>query len=185
MQQVSTRSTAVALAFFALIGVSTGALAQSDAGSKSVADDLVTIQERIEATSAEIERLKKLIEGAEGGFRAILERRLESRQVQIVDDVNKLGSMILANKESGEDVSQMQRIQTGYLQRLLPGLRKQIDRLNGDLIALQSAAPAENMRDAMSKVLETNTATSTLVDWYAAYQRSTQSLNSFGIDAAS
>ncbi|MDX2316620.1 MAG: mechanosensitive ion channel family protein, partial [Gammaproteobacteria bacterium] len=55
---------------------------------------------------------------------------------------------------------------------------------NDKMIGLISAEPPEDLRAAMSRELTMEKATTSLVDWYAAYHSSTGHLDTFGLDAA-
>lgn len=57
--------------------ISTGAVAQSETDSQKAGDEISPLHDRIEATIADGERLKKLIAEAEGDMRTMLEHRLE------------------------------------------------------------------------------------------------------------
>ena len=164
--------------------VSTGAVAQSGTDSQEAGDEISSLHDRIEATIADGERLKKLITEADGDMRTMLEHRLEEKQLQIVDDINTLSGKIVEQEVAGDDLTQMRKVMTDYLQRLMPGLQKQVGRQNEKMISLISADPPENLRDTMSSEIAMNKAITTLVDWYSVYHRSTVHMDSFGIDAS-
>ncbi len=164
--------------------VSTGAVAQSGTDSQEAGDEISSLHDRIEATIADGERLKKLIAEAEGDMRTMLEHRLEEKQLQIVDDINTLSGKIVEQEAAGDDLAQMRKVMTDYLQRLMPGLQKQVGRQNEKMISLISVDPPETLRDTMSSEIAMNKAITTLVDWYSVYHRSTVNMDSFGMDAS-
>ena len=168
-----------------LLGVaSIGAVAQSDTPPTKIEDELSSLHERIEATIADATKLETLIDKADGGIRTMLEHRLEIKQHQLVDDINSLSTTIVEQEAAGKDVAKMRKIATDYLQRLMPAFQRQVDQQNDKMIGLISAEPPEDLRAAMSRELTMEKATTSLVDWYAAYHSSTGHLDTFGLDAA-
>jgi small conductance mechanosensitive channel len=163
---------------------STTSTAQSDASSQQSADELSALHQRIDATVVENRKLEKLISESEGDVRTLLERRLERNQIQVVDDINLLTSKVVEQEAAGEELPQMRKVMSDYLSRLMPALQQQIDRKNDEMLSSISAAPAKSKREAMSREIATNKAMTTLVDWYSAYDRSVENLDTFGIDAA-
>jgi small conductance mechanosensitive channel len=163
--------------------VSTASLAQCDSASQKSEDELSSMHNRIESTIADARKLEKSIDAVEGDVRTMMERRLERKKVQIVDDVNVLSSKIVGQEATGKDLTQMRKVMTDYLHKLMPGLQRQIDRQNNELISLISGVRPETIRDAMSKEIATDKAMVTLVDWYSAYHRSSVTLDAFGMDA--
>ncbi len=163
--------------------VSPGVVAHSETVSQKAGDQISSLHDRIETTIADGERLKKLIAEAEGDMRTMLEHRLEEKQLQIVDDINTLSSKIVEKEAAGEDLAQMRKVMTDYLQRLMPGLQKQVGRQSEKMVSLISADPPENLRDTMSNAIAMNKAITTLVDWYSVYHRSTVHMDTFGVDA--
>jgi len=163
--------------------VSPGVVAQSGTDSQEVGDEISSLHDRIEAGIADGERLKKLVAEAEGDIRTMLEHRLEEKQHQLVDDINTLSSKIIEEEAADNDLTQMRKVMTDYLQRLMPGLQKQVGRQNEKMISLFSADPPENLRETMSNEIAMNKAITTLVDWYSIYHRSTVHMDSFGMDA--
>ena len=157
--------------------VSAGAIAQSE-------DELASLHERIEATIADAAKLKDLADKAEGDIRTMLEHRFEVKQHQLVDDINTLSTKVAEQEAAGNDVAELRKIVTDYLQRLMPAFQKQVGQQNDKVIALISADPPENLRAAMSREIALGKALSSLVDWFGAYHRSTGHLDTFGLDAA-
>lgn len=177
------RPTVVLSVALACYLVSTAVTAQADPASPSTADELSTIQHRIDTTVADNQKLKKLIEGSEGAVRTMLERRLEERQLRVVDDINTLGSKIAAREAAGEDLSKMHQVMSTYLQQLMPAIKRHVERESSELVSLVSAPPTESQQEAMSRVLSIGRAMSMLINSYAAYDRSIEHLSAFGIDA--
>jgi small conductance mechanosensitive channel len=168
-----------------LLGVaSIGAVAQSDTAPTKTEDELSPLHERIEATIADATKLETLIDKADGGIRTMLEHRLEIKQHQLVDDINSLSTKVVEQEAAGKDVAKMRKIATDYLQRLMPAFQRQVDQQSDKMIGLISAEPPEDLRAAMSRELTMEKATTSLVDWYAAYHSSTGHLDTFGLDAA-
>ena len=56
----------------------------------------------------------------------MLDHRLEEKQLQLVDDINILSGEIVDREAAGDDMTQMRKVMTDYLQRLMPGLQKQV-----------------------------------------------------------
>ncbi len=56
----------------------------------------------------------------------MLDRRLEEKQLQSVDDFNTLSGETVDREAAGDDMTQMRKIMTDYLQRLMPGFLKQV-----------------------------------------------------------
>ncbi len=163
--------------------VSTGTVAQSESTPEKAGDEISSLRDRIDATVADGQKLKKLIDAAEGDFRTMLKHRLEGKQRQIVDDINTLSGKIVDQEAAGTDLTQVRKVMSDYLQRLMPGLQRQIGRQNEKTISLISADPPENLRAAMSREIALNKAITTLVAWYSAYHRSTVTMDAFGMDA--
>ena len=157
--------------------VSAGAIAQSE-------DELPSLHQRIEATIADAAKLKDLADEAQGDIRTMLEHRFEVKQHQLVDDINTLSTKVAEQEAAGNDVAELRKIVTDYLQRLMPAFQKQVGQQNDKVIALISADPPENLRAAMSREIALGKALSSLVDWFGAYHRSTGHLDTFGLDAA-
>ena len=124
-----------------------------------------------------------MVAGAEGDIRAMLEHRLQEKQLQLVDDINTLSDEIVNREAAGDDMTQMRKVMTNYLQRLMPGLQKQVVRQNEEMISLISADPPENLRETMSREIARNKAITSLVNWYSVYHRSTVHMDTFGMDA--
>jgi small conductance mechanosensitive channel len=183
MKAVHARSRSGVSTLLLLTVVSTASLAQSDSASQKSEDELSSMHNRIESTIADARKLEKSIDAVEGDVRTMMERRLERKKVQIVDDVNVLSSKIVGQEATGKDLTQMRKVMTDYLHKLMPGLQRQIDRQNNELISLISGVRPETIRDAMSKEIATDKAMVTLVDWYSAYHRSSVTLDAFGMDA--
>ena len=164
--------------------VSGGVAAQSGTDSEKADGEIASLHAHIEATLTDDERLKKLVATAEGDIRTMLEHRLEENRLQLVDDVNTLSGKIVEQEAAGDDLTQMRKVMTDYLQRLMPGLQKQVERQNEKLVSLFSADPPENLRDTMSSEIAMNKAITSLVNWYSVYHRSTVQMETFGMDAA-
>lgn len=56
----------------------------------------------------------------------MLDHRLEEKQLQLVDDIKTLSGKIVGREATGDDTTQMRKVMTDYLQRLIPGLQKQV-----------------------------------------------------------
>ena len=152
--------------------------------AQEAGDELSSLHQRIETTIGESRKLDKLIKEADGDLRTMLERRLEEKQLQIVDDINELSEKIIKEEAAGKDLTKMRKVMTEYLQRLMPAFQKVIARENKKVISLLSGDPPEDLRAAMSREIAMNKAMTTLVDWYSDYHLSTGNLDAFGIDAA-
>ena len=151
--------------------------------AQETGDELSSLHQRIETTIGESRKLDKLIKEADGDLRTMLERRLEEKQLQIVDDINELSEKIIKEEAAGKDLTKMRKVMTEYLQRLMPAFQKVIARENKEVISLLSGDPPEDLRAAMSREIAMNKAMTTLVDWYSDYHLSTGNLDTFGIDA--
>ena len=159
------------------------AVAQSQPSADVSGDEIAALHARIDANIVEAKQTKQRMDSADGELRAILERRLEAKNVQIVDDVNTLGKKIIAEEKAGKDVAEMRKVIIDYLKRLMPAFRVVIEREKKKIIALISEKQPAETRDAMVRELRLSNAVSTLVDWYSEYQVSTESLEAFGMDA--
>jgi small conductance mechanosensitive channel len=164
--------------------VSTGVIAQSDTASQATSDELSTLHNRIEGNIADAKKLEKLVDEAKGDIRTMLEHRFEDKQFQIVDNVNALSVKIVEQEAAGNDMAQMRKIATDYLQRLMPAFRRQVEQQNKIMIDLISAKPPEDLRATISSEIAMNKAVTDLVGWYSAYHDSSMHLQTFGIDAA-
>ena len=164
--------------------VSTGAIAQSDTASQATSDELSAVHNRIDRNIADAKKLEKLVDEAKGDIRTMLEHRFEQKQFQIVDDINALSVKIVEQEAAGDDVTQMRKVATDYLQRLMPAFQRQADQQNKKMIDLISVEPPEDLRATMSNEIEMNKAVTGLVGWYSAYHDSSVHLETFGIDAA-
>jgi len=151
--------------------------------AQEAGDELSSLHQRIETTIGESRKLDKLIKEADGDLRTMLERRLEEKQLQIVDDINELSEKIIKEEAAGKDLTKMRKVMTEYLQRLMPAFQKVIARENKKVISLLSGDPPEDLRAAMSREIAMNKTMTTLVDWYSDYHLSTGNLDAFGIDA--
>ena len=183
MTRTIRRSLTGLLAAVAISLIPDIAPAQSSPPSDAAGDGLESLHARIEATIAEAERAGKLVEGAEGDLRAMLERRLEAKNLQIVDDVNSLGHKVIEAEKAGNDVAEMRTVVTGYLQRLMPTLRSIIEREKDKIVSLISAAPPEDIREAMVRETTLGNTVSNLADWYSDYHVSANNLEALGLDA--
>jgi len=159
------------------------AVAPSETSAQEGGDELSSLHQRIEKTIGDSRKLDELIKGADGDLRTMLERRLEEKQLQIVDDINELSKKIIKEEAAGEDLAQMRKVMIDYLQKLMPAFQKVIRRENEEVISLLSGDPPEDLRAAMSREVAMNKAMTTLVDWYSDYHLSTGNLDAFGIDA--
>jgi small conductance mechanosensitive channel len=166
---------------FALVAVI--AAAPSMASAQEAGDELTSLHQRIETAIGEGKKIDEMIKAADGDLRTMLERRLEEKQLQIVDDINELSGKIIKEEAAGKDLAQMRKIMIDYLQRLMPAFQKVIARENEEVISLLSGEPPEDLRAAMSRELAMNKVMTTLVDWYSDYHLSTGNLDAFGIDA--
>ena len=164
--------------------VSTGAIAQSDTASQATSDELSAVHNRIDRNIADAKKLEKLVDEAKGDIRTMLEHRFEQKQFQIVDDINALSVKIVEQEAAGDDVTQMRKVATDYLQRLMPAFQRQADQQNKKMIDLISVEPPEDLRATMSNEIAMNKAVTDLVGWYSAYHDSSVYLETFGIDAA-
>jgi len=177
------RLAAGAVAAIAIAAISTLASAQSAPSEDAPANEIELLHGRIESNSSDAKQVKKLMEEADGELRALLERRLEAKNLQIVDDVNTLAGMVIEEQESGKDVAEIRTVITDYLERLMPAFQGVIEREKKKIVALISAESPEAMRAAMSREVDLSHAVSSLVGWYTDYQRSIESLDAFGIDS--
>jgi small conductance mechanosensitive channel len=162
----------------AAIVVAPSAISAQEAG-----DELSSLHRRIETTIGESRKIDELIKSADGDLRTMLERRLEEKQLQIVDDINELSEEIIKEEAAGKDLAQMRKVMIDYLQRLMPAFQKVIARENKKVISLLSGDPPEDLRAAMSREIAMNKTMTTLVDWYSDYHLGTGNLDAFGIDA--
>ena len=112
--------------------------------------ELASMQQRIETTIQETRELERRIEGADGELREMLERRLEAKRLQVVDDVNELSEGIIKQEKAGDDLGEMRTVVVDYLQRLMPGFQRVIDRERKSILALVSAAPAKELHEAIA-----------------------------------
>lgn len=160
------------------------AYAQSSPSTGHTVDPLEALHARIEATMEEAERARQLMGGTDGDLRAMLERRLETKNLQIVEDVNVLAEKVVDAENAGADVAEMRIVVAGYLQQLLPTLRTLIERDKKKIISLISTQSPEDIRDAMIRETTLSNRVTNLVDWYSDYLESTANLDAFGIDAA-
>lgn len=164
--------------------ISTGAVAQSESRSQRIGDEMSAMHARIEATIADVDKLEKLVKEAEGELRTMLERRMEEKRLTIVHDINELGKMVVDGEAAGHDIADMRKVMTDYLQRLTPGLKKQIARQDEKVVTMVSADSPEDLSGIMSSELATNKAMTTLVDWYALSYRALGTLDAFGLDSS-
>jgi small conductance mechanosensitive channel len=155
----------------------------SGTSAQEADDELSSLPQRIETAIAESKKIESLIKEADGDLRKMLERRLEAKQLQIVDDINDLSEKIIKEEAAGKDLAELRKVMTGYLQKLMPAFQKVIARENEKVISLISGEPPEDLRAAMSREIAMNKAMTNLVEWYSDYHLSTGNLDAFGIDA--
>ena len=183
MKTSITRLTAMPPVVLALALVSSAVLAQSDAASPSIADELSALRHRIDATVADNQKLKQLIEASEGDVRTMLQRRLEEKQLRVVDDIDTLSSKVVAQEAAGENLPEMHEFASSYLERLMPAIRDHVERQSREMLSLVSVPPSASEADGMSRELAIGRAMNTLIDSYTAYYRSTEYLDAFGLDS--
>jgi len=162
---------------------STLAIAQST-DVDAPADEIEVLQARIEENSADAKLVRELMKEADGDLRELLDRRLEARNFQIIEDVNALAKRIVDEENAGNDVGESRTVIIDYLQQLMPTFQTIINREYKGIITLISGEQPDEIRDAMAREVELNHDVSTLVGWYSDYYASIGSLDSFGIDAA-
>jgi hypothetical protein len=95
MRAVFSRQVAGMWIIVALGLASAGTIAQSETSSTKTEDELSALHKRIEVTIGDATKLKTLVDKVNGDIRAMLERRLEIKQHQLVDDVNSFSTMIV------------------------------------------------------------------------------------------
>ena len=136
----------------------------------------------ITAAIEEIDRLNNLLDGAEPGYRDLMQRRVDDRESLVAQQVSALAEKVVG-RESEDDFNQAHRDQAiGWLELTVPWVNRHLARKNADIVERLGKEASLSPSEAAASTIEIDRALSQSILAYEAFNRMLNDLESLGVD---